>query len=358
VSFALHLPINSLSFGQTSVSLLREIKKRGFEPCLFPIGQVDLSAQKVDQEFVDWLNVCVNKAGARHSRKVPIIKLWHLNDSLSSYSDSQILLSFYECDAPTPQELNTIKNNKVCFFTNKYTVNLFQNFGLDNVRLTHLSFDSLNFPPLSKNYLKDRIQMGLAGKFEFTRKQHLKVLRLWASKFGNNPNFFLNCAIFNPFMKPEDQQRLLNEALGGRRYFNIQFLGFMPTNELYNDYLQSNDIIIGMGTEGWGLPEFKSVALGKHAVLLNCAGYKEWANNDNAVLVEPNHKFEAYDGLFFHRGQPYNQGNFFGFDDQAFLSACDIAIERTRKDRVNHNGLKLQGQFTVEKTVDTLLSAL
>ena len=51
----------------------------------------------------------------------------------------------------------------------------------------------------------------------------------------------------------------------------------MPTNTAYNDYLNSGDIIIGMsGGEGWGLPEFHSVALGKYGIILNAHAYKEF----------------------------------------------------------------------------------
>ena len=71
---------------------------------------------------------------------------------------------------------------------------------------------------------------------------------------------------------------------------------FMPKNAVYNDYLNSGDIVIGMsGGEGWGLPEFHSVGLGKHAVMLNATAYKEWATSENSVLLEPSGKIEVYD---------------------------------------------------------------
>jgi len=44
------------------------------------------------------------------------------------------------------------------------------------------------------------------------------------------------------------------------------------------------------GGEGWGLPEFQSVALGKHGVILNSSGYQDWANEKNTVMVQPNGK--------------------------------------------------------------------
>ena len=44
--FSLELPVNSVSFGQVSVALLREFHARGLQPCLFPIGDnIDLNCQ-------------------------------------------------------------------------------------------------------------------------------------------------------------------------------------------------------------------------------------------------------------------------------------------------------------------------
>jgi hypothetical protein len=130
----------------------------------------------------------------------------------------------------------------------------------------------------------------------------------------------------------------------------------MGKNIMYNDYLNSGDIIIGMsGGEGWGLPEFHSVALGKHAIILNAHAYKDWANKDNSVLVNPCGKIEAFDNMFFHRGQPFNQGSIFDFDADDFINACELAIDRVNKNRINSEGLKLQEEFNVEKMADKIL---
>ena len=129
----------------------------------------------------------------------------------------------------------------------------------------------------------------------------------------------------------------------------------MQKNVLYNDFLNSGNIIIGMsGAEGWGLPEFQSVALGKHAVILNATAYKEWATPENSVLVEPNGKTEAYDGVFFKKGGDFNQGNIYTFDEDDFIEGCEKAIERFKESPVNTAGLELQSKFTYSKTVDAL----
>ena len=112
------------------------------------------------------------------------------------------------------------------------------------------------------------------------------------------------------------------------------------------------------GAEGWGLPEFHSLGLGKHGVILNAHGYKEWANENNSVLVEPNGKIDAYDEAFFQKGAPYNQGQIFDFDEDEFIHACEKVIEKVESNRVNEVGLKLQEDFTVEKTLDSLIELL
>jgi hypothetical protein len=133
----------------------------------------------------------------------------------------------------------------------------------------------------------------------------------------------------------------------------------MQKNSLYNDYLNSSNIILGLsGGEGWGLPEFQSVALGKHSVILNATGYKDWANEENSVMVQPNGKRDVYDGVFFHKGQQFNQGNTFTFDDDEFIEGCEKAIERYKSNPVNEEGIKLQEKFTYKNTVDKIIEAI
>ena len=355
-NIALHLPVNAVSFGQVSVGILREFYRRELEPCLFLIGdQMDLSVHNVDQNFTNWIKGCVNKSLKNHKRSNPIFKLWHINGSLESYSEKQNLLTFYELDSPTDEEINILKNNNLVFVSSEYTKNTFEDYGLENVKYMPLAFDNSSFSIKQNRYFNDRITFNVVGKLE-KRKHHAKIIQSWLSKYGNKKEYFLNCAIANPFLKPEDQQQLINNILQGQKFFNINFLGFMPNNQIYNDYLNSADIIIGMsGAEGWGLPEFNSVCLGKHAIILNAHAYKGWANEKNSILVNPTGKIESYDNMFFRKGSQFNQGNIFDFNHIDFLNSCDKAIERVRSDKINKAGLELQKKFTFEKMVDSIL---
>jgi len=360
---AFNLPLNPVSFGQISTSLVRYLFEEKREISLFPIGNIDLSAQdfviKQDQysrDFQEWIGRGIVNAMDKFKRKKSLFKLWHLNGSMESFSDNQSLLSFYELNMPTKAEINIINNNYQVFFSSQYTVDIFKQYGVKNVNYMPLFFDRYNFSKKDKNYFDDdRVVFNLVGKLE-KRKNHLKIIRAWAKKFGNNNKYFLQCALFNPFLKPEDQNRMIASALDGIGYFNIQFLNFMQHNSIYNDFLNSANIIIGMsGGEGWGLPEFHSVAIGKHAVIMDGHGYKSWANSENATLVNPSKQMiDSEDGIFFRKNLPYNQGQIFDFNEDDFISACEEAALKVGKNKVNSNGLKLQQDFSIEKFVSKL----
>ena len=187
MSLAFNLPINSVSFGQISTLILRELYNSKVNVGILPIANVDLSTQSdLSQEFANWLQQSINSSLETFNRKNKIFKLWHLNGSFESYSNEQVLLSFYELDQPTKVELNTVKNNHKVLFSSKETVDIFRNLGCNNVEYIPLAFDKYNFNRIDKSYfVDDRIVFNLVGKLE-KRKHHLKLIKLWAQKFGNN----------------------------------------------------------------------------------------------------------------------------------------------------------------------------
>ena len=359
--FSYHLPINGVSFGQVSTCLLRELKTRAPDSLinLFGIGQVDLNSQENDEEFNSWIKSSMAQTPENHNRSNPLVKLWHLYDdttTLSSVSHYQKLITFHELDTLTKREINIANNIDEVYLTSQYSVDVFKEHGISHAKFLPLGFDHRNFFRTNKSYFDDeRITFNLVGKFE-KRKNHKDVIQSWLKRFGNDYRFFLQCAVQNTFLKPEENQQIFSSLLGNQRYSNITFLTFMPKNSQYNDYLNSGDIIIGgSGGEGWGLPEFQSVGLGKHAVIMDSTGYKSWANDDNACLVKPGPKEEVYDNVFFRKGNSYNQGNYFSLDSDAFIDGCEKAIERYRKNKLNEAGLKIQSDFTWGKTVDILV---
>jgi len=88
------------------------------------------------------------------------------------------------------------------------------------------------------------------------------------------------------------------------------------------------------------------------------SAYKDWANKENSVLVNPTRKIPCYDGLFFNEGQEFNQGSYFDWDEDEFISACEEAEKRFESNQVNEEGKRLTKEFTWEKTVKIFLNEM
>ena len=214
MQFAVNVPVTETSFGQIGTSLLRELHVQGMEPALFPMaGSVSLGSQ--EKSFL-------------HDRKNPCFRLWHLSDSLQSFSEKQMLFTFYETDSPTPQEINVTKNNKT-FVSNNYTAEVFKACGAET-KVIPLGFDSYNFRINNKKYFDDdRITFNLCGKFE-KRKHHKKIIQAWVKKYGNNSNYYLQCCLWNNFLKPEENKANFESCVEGQTYYNVQFLNWLNEN--------------------------------------------------------------------------------------------------------------------------------
>lgn len=355
--FALNLVFNSLSFGQVSTAIAREIYRQGLAPCIFPIGgNVDISCQKLDQDFNAWLQAGINKAPKQHSRSNTSIRLWHINGLMESMSKEQVAVPFLETDTCSETEANILNQQKTVFVTSNFTRQVMEDAGVKNVKYLELGFDKDNFYDTKKTYLNPDITVfSLAGKLEACRKGHEKIIKAWVKKYGNNRGYMLHAAIYNHFLKPEDNQAILNQIFEGKRYWNVNLLPYMQTNSEYNDFINSTGIMIGMSRgEGRDLPVFHAVGLGRHVVGLRAHAYLDYLNDGNATLVEPKSKIRAIDNIFFQDNPNWNTGNFYDWEEDDFLSACDVAVAKYQKNKINTAGLELQNR-SYTQTVETLL---
>ena len=193
------------------------------------------------------------------------------------------------------------------------------------------------------------------GKFE-KRKHTGKIIQQWIKKYGNNNKYQLTCCVNNPFFKDEEMSHIINATLNGERYTNVNILPYLKTNQEVNELLNAIDIdLTGLsGGEGWNLPAFNATCLGKWSVVLNATSHKDWANKDNAILVEPDGEISCEDGKFFQKGSMFNQGTFYTWSEESFNKAMEEAEDKARQ--TNTEGQKLADKFTYSKTVDAILA--
>ncbi len=361
--FAAALAVNALSFGNVSITLLREMHRRGLSPALFPITTdprvpFDLSTQKDDPAFTQWLHACAGSAQQRHSRKHATIRLWHINDSIHSYSErGNDLITFFELDQLTPVELNILRQQRKVYVTSRYTQTVFGMFGVQSEYLP-LGFDAHNFGALPVRPRIEGVTSFLLGGKAEKRKSTYQVLRAWAKRYGNDKAYRLNCAVHNPFLPPEAQQQMIAQALEGKTYWNINFLPWAPTNAIYNATLQSSEIVIAMsGGEGRDLPCYHATALGAWPVAMRAHAYLDYLTDENAVLVNPNGKQPAADGVFFAPNTPFNAGNLFTASDEDIIAGFEEAERRVKTLGLNVKGMEL-AKVGYGPAVDALLKDL
>lgn len=367
-------PINTLSLGNVGLNLLLQLWKKGVDVLYMPIGQPDVSNFKLPEEFKTWLQNASNRFLPEFNKNLCHVKNWHLSGSHTWSTNKRLLLSYHECDSITSIEANIIRNIDRVLFCGNYSERICHDIGLKNVGSFNLGFDSDSFYKTTKKKFQDnRIQWFLGGKFEL-RKNTGQIINLWAKKYGKKDGefykpgeqvHFLNLCVFNPFLGNNQEEvrinneRVLIQALEGQKYINIQPFAFLG-REQYNDTLYNSQIdLTGLSSaESWNLPAFNMTALGNWSIVLNATAHKAWANEKNAILVQPNGKKNCADNLFFHNGAPFNQGQFYTFDSQDVIVAMETAAALATGKTENVEGLKLQEEFTYSKTVDNILKEI
>ena len=341
-------PLNSLSLGNVSYNIIRELFEKGHDVGIFPIGEVDISVYKKEEGLVKNMQDALARRFDFLSDDIPCLKIWHINGSENKKNANQYLYTFYECNQPTDIEKKLVEHQAKTIFSSSYSAECF------NQAYVPLGLDK-DFQTNDKTYLEDVIHFGLMGKFE-NRKHTSKIISSWVKKYGNNNKYQLTCCVNNPFFKDEEMRVLINNALGGQSYTNVNFLPFLPTNNDVNDFLNSIDIDLSglSGAEGWNLPSFNATCLGKYSVVLNATSHKDWANEKNSILVEPSGEMKCVDNKFFFEGGAFNQGTFYTWEEDAFISAMEKA--ESKVGQINTEGQKLADKFTYSNTVDGILS--
>lgn len=344
-------PLSQLSFGQCTYNLLRELSKTDIEVGYFPIGNTDLSCFEPKKEFVDWLQAAINRRYELLKRDVPSVRLWHLSGSDNLRTPNQTLLTFYECSEPTQYEKTIASLQKKTLFSSVYAAEKFRDCG--NASNFACGFDQ-DLHITGKKYLEGKVSWTLCGKWE-NRKATKNIIQAWVKKYGNNSKHSLNLLVTNPFFSPEDNQRVLADALGNQRFWNVNNLPPLKTNKEVCELLNATDIdLSGLSFgEGWGLPSFNATALGKWSIVNNHTSHKDWATAENSILVEPDGEMPVYDGVFFKEDSPVNHGVFYTLSEEKMIASMERAEQKIGQP--NTAGLMLQKTHSWKNSLDHIL---
>ena len=223
---------NSLSFGNVSYNFARELYKKDIKTAIFPIGDnFEFSAfDKLDEDFKKWLESSVNSRLTSIKKDTPCLTIWHINGSENRISKNNTLYSFYELNSPTLTEKNLVDMQDNSIFSSSTALKSFEDVNCENTHHVPLGFD-VDFFETGKTYLEGKLHFGIMGKWE-KRKHTADIIKLWASKYGNNPNYQLTCCVINPFFKEDQMNQIIAQSLEGKQYGNINFLARLKTNSV------------------------------------------------------------------------------------------------------------------------------
>jgi hypothetical protein len=352
-----NVPINSLSFGNVAVNLLREMFKEQEDVAIFPIGdKVEVDAfDKTSNGFRVWLQNSINNRFHKLSSEIPTLKLWHLSGSETRFSSRQFLYTFHELDQITPLEKTLAEFQTRTIVSSSFSQRVFKESGV-SVDFANPGFDE-DFHLNGSNHVPDKVSWGLMGKFE-KRKHTAKIVKSWLKKYGNNNKHVLNLCISNPFILPEQMKSDVMAMLGGQRFNNLNFLPYLRTNTEVNDYHNAVDIELAgaSGAEGWGLPAFNATCLGRWAVVLQETAHKDWATSSNCVVLESSGKISSEDGRFFVKGAQFNQGDIYDWNEDAFISVLEKAEKLAKTP--NSEGMKLKTTHSYANTWQKIKSVI
>lgn len=356
-------PINQTSIGQSAFCIVREFLNNGEDLALRPMeASIALNSFNISNDLAKSVNSALEKGkNANFSSSEAGLKYFHISGATHFISRKRNLFTFHETDRLTPTEVNILNNCDNVFFSCQYSCEIARaqlNRSV-NVIYAPLGFDSESFKIVKNpNKRKDVTVFSLKGKFE-KRKHTARIIKSWTKIFGGHPNYRLDCLVHNPFMTQGEWDLALREIFkNSAKPWNVNFIPYLPSNSQYNLALNEADVdLTGMsGGEGFNLPLFQSLCLGKQAIVLNAHAHKDFCTSENSFLIEPSGKIDSEDGKFFKNGAPFNQGNFFDYKDSDFEDALLSIVDRAKTENIE--GIKLAKEFNYSRTCEILKSVI
>lgn len=360
-NFSIEVPLNQTSLGQQGAGILVEMFRRELSPNIFTISQVDLSQLNIPEGFIDWLNLCTNKAPSNFKKDEVNLKLWHISGSHLKVGYKNRLHTVHELDKITDTEVNIMRQYDSVTVPSVYNQQVFAAGGIKSDVVPNF-FDQRHIFETKIHKDENITYWSLIGKYE--KRKHTKhLIDLWIRKYGGNKEHRLNLSVWNMHLfqnVPTEQrmnhfQSMIQHEIGRPLPWNVNVLGFMNYKD-FNQVLNCCDIDLSglSGAEGFNLPYNATRCLGKRGVCLNAHAHLDYATTENSILVEPTGKQDAKDGVFFGDGQ-FNQGNIYSLPaDEIVITAFEEALARPVPDKALAE--KLKEKFSVKNSVDLLLS--
>lgn len=350
-------PINTLSYGYAGINILKTLSVNN-NVSLFPIGE----PQVTSESDATTVRSAMDRA-ATYDPTAPSIRLWHQFD-LSTHPGKgpRIGYSIWELNRFTPREtyqMNQMDAIASCsqwacevLWENGFKQPIF-NFPLGVDR----SIYNENIKPIIS--YKNETVFVVCGKLE-VRKNHWNILSAFNTTFNSSDRVKLIFITYNPFIgdkNSEWESTCRNSKLGAK----ISVMPRLNTqSEIASIIAAADCAVLPSLAEGFCLPALEALGMGKDLITTNYSAMTEFADNNNAFMID-------IDGLELAKDDSFFKGNEIGYwaawgkkqQDQLCEYMRFVHKKKTvHGPSINQAGIETSKKYTWNATASAIESAL
>lgn len=345
-------PIGHTGYGITSFNIYKSLRKN-VDITLFPIGQSVID----DQSFANNIVEDVNKQSF-FDKSVQCFKIWHQFDLATRVGNGKFgALTFFETDKLKPIEITMINNLDYVFVASQWAKTILENNGIKiPIYISRLGIDPEIFNDNVNNTVKKEnayVFLNI-GKWEI-RKGHDVLVELFNQAFNKEDNVELWMLNNNPFLNEKETKAWIDLYKNSKLGDKIKILPRIDSHKNLAKLIALSDCgIFPARAEGWNNEVPEMFAINKPVILTNYSAHTEYANKDNAYLIDIDNLCPAIDDKFFD-----GYGNWADFSDNQY----DQAISHMRyvynnNIKINPKGLETAKDLTWDNTAQSIFNKI
>jgi len=351
--------ISATSYGLAAFYILKYMKKLGVKVSLFPIGRIDVSCFK-DQDN-SFLMEFLNNAKTFNA-DAPSLRIWHQNLLGERIGRGKsFAYSFFELDPLSGADINSIKSIDTFIPSTKWAEKVCLNAGLENISTACPMGIDFELIDNSQNYgthvLKNNIfKIMHVGKLEH-RKSHREMVDAFNEAFDVFDNVELDLYTSSFFVHPDEYKQWVEYVKSTKMGNKINICDRVETHKefvkLYNKY----DCYVSFSkAEGFDLPLVEAMAHEKLCIATNCSAHLDYITPRNSIIVPIDGMEIARDGKWFVEGE----GKWAKINFEHMISGFKRAknIFNGINDDFQKNALKTAKKYDIMSTVNGILDII
>ncbi len=342
-------PVNTLSYGYTSLNLLKSLASLDTSVALFPISD---KIEVTNQSDADVIQQALSNARL-FDVDASCIRLWHQHD-MSQFAGRGPRIGFpiFELDTFNDVEKHHLRSVDRLFVCSEWAAGVIKLNGIDvPTSVVPLGVDSSIFKCAQQTPPKSPTILFNGGKWE-VRKGHDILFEAFQRAFKKDDNVELWMMTANIFNSPAEN------GLWASKYNSpqVKILPRMRTQEdVYNIMSKTDCGVFPARAEGWNLEALEMMACGKQVIITDCTAHTEYCSRQNAHLIEVTDLEPAFDGKWFN-----GQGQWAQLGESQIQQLADYMRsihERKQRgdDLTNDAGLETAATFTWENSARKLV---